>query len=421
MNNYPKVLVISNNSFSKTNSNGRTLGSLFQGWPKDKIAQFCISTDGPDYDICDNYFCASDRDVLKATIKFDEVKRNELLNVKDNSNALIIANRIKRTPIKSIFRHIMWSLGIWKGRSFYQWLNDFKPNIVLIQSGDTAFMHRIAVSVSKKYHAKLCFFNTEGIFFLKKNYLYPGFCDNIFFPLYKKIYDKEYRDAMKLASYAVYLNDMLLADNSKVFSVPSCVIYNSSNLSFQPKNMDKTKLKFSYLGNFGFNRSAALADIADILQSIDKSYVLDVYGRASDEVKTQLNSVKGINYCGFTDYEGVKNVMENSDILFHAESQELEYEEGLRYGFSTKIADSLSSGRCFILYASHHLACSIYLKNNDVAWFPETKSELRNAILEILNDQDVRELKIKKSLEIAKKNHSSYVNSQRFQNILKDL
>ena len=55
MKEYPRLLVLSNNSFSKSNSNGRTLGSLLQGWPKDKIAQFCISTDGPDFEVCDNY------------------------------------------------------------------------------------------------------------------------------------------------------------------------------------------------------------------------------------------------------------------------------------------------------------------------------------------------------------------------------
>ena len=64
MNNNPRVLVISNNGFSKTNSNGRTLGSLFQGCPKDKLAQFYISVDNLDYSVCENYFNFTDKEAL---------------------------------------------------------------------------------------------------------------------------------------------------------------------------------------------------------------------------------------------------------------------------------------------------------------------------------------------------------------------
>ncbi|MEG2402761.1 MAG: hypothetical protein RSB34_07500, partial [Muribaculaceae bacterium] len=63
---YPRTLVISNNSFSLTNSNGRTLGNFFIGWPKESLAQFCISSDGPNYDICNNYYCITDKEALKA-------------------------------------------------------------------------------------------------------------------------------------------------------------------------------------------------------------------------------------------------------------------------------------------------------------------------------------------------------------------
>lgn len=72
---YPKVLVVSNNSFSESSSNGRTLGNLFIGWPKEKVAQFCISTTEPDYNICDNYFVLTDSCMLDAFKKFRKGRR----------------------------------------------------------------------------------------------------------------------------------------------------------------------------------------------------------------------------------------------------------------------------------------------------------------------------------------------------------
>ena len=56
----PKVLVIENECVSKSTNNGRTLGNLLKGWPKDMIAQFCISMVDPDYDVCDNFYYVSD-------------------------------------------------------------------------------------------------------------------------------------------------------------------------------------------------------------------------------------------------------------------------------------------------------------------------------------------------------------------------
>lgn len=74
MNNNPRVLVISNNGFSKTKSNGRTLGSLFQGWPKEILAQFYISSDNLDFGVCNNYFNFTDKEALLS-----------LLNIRKNS------------------------------------------------------------------------------------------------------------------------------------------------------------------------------------------------------------------------------------------------------------------------------------------------------------------------------------------------
>ena len=62
----PKVLVISNECFSKTSSNGRTLGNFFSGWSKDKLAQFYISSGTPDFNYCTNYFRVTDGQALSA-------------------------------------------------------------------------------------------------------------------------------------------------------------------------------------------------------------------------------------------------------------------------------------------------------------------------------------------------------------------
>ena len=61
-----KVLVISNECFSKVTSNGRTLGNFFIGWDKSCLAQFYIQNSEPDFDYCENFFRVTDRQALSA-------------------------------------------------------------------------------------------------------------------------------------------------------------------------------------------------------------------------------------------------------------------------------------------------------------------------------------------------------------------
>ena len=66
MKDYPKVLVVSNNAFSKTGSNGRTLGNLFTNWDSGKIAQFYIYNEEPLHCKCENYYRITDKNMIKS-------------------------------------------------------------------------------------------------------------------------------------------------------------------------------------------------------------------------------------------------------------------------------------------------------------------------------------------------------------------
>lgn len=417
---YPKVLVISNNSFSLSNSNGRTLGLLFKGWPKEKLAQFCITTDGPDWDICDNYFCASDRQVMKRTLSLRGVKRDDLKEYQTYTR-VPKTKRIKRTPIKSLVRHYMWRLGIWRRGDFNDWVATFSPEIVIIQSGDTAFTHDLARGIATQYQAKLVFFNTEGVYFLKGNYLYKGFCDRIFFPLYRHIYQSSYRRAMQCASYAFYLNDIIKQDNDSVFDVPGKVIYNTSSLSPMPFVFNQEAPIISYFGNFGFDRSKALIEFAQVLSEINKCFKLQVYGPASSEDAALFSSCDAIEYKGFISYEKVIDVIKQSDLLVHVESNNPSYLEILRYGFSTKIADCLSSGKPFILFASEEIACARYIMENECAWFANTKGGLKKTLIELLSNEKKRKEISENAQKVATANHSLTTNSLTFQRFLRVL
>lgn len=65
---YPRILIVSNNCLSKSDSNGRTLGNFVSAWPKENVAQFCIHDRDKDWDVCSNYYVISDAQAVKAFV-----------------------------------------------------------------------------------------------------------------------------------------------------------------------------------------------------------------------------------------------------------------------------------------------------------------------------------------------------------------
>ena len=413
----PRVLVVSNNSFSLTNSNGRTLSNLFVGWPKDKLAQFCISTTEPNYEVCDNYYLLTDKSILNAFKRFDKGERCEVdANLGTAGNTVVVGKKIVKTPWMILARHIMWSANRWNSKQFKEWVQAFNPEIVVVMNSDATFILDIAIHISKEKDIPLVMFNTEGFYFLKRMYSRrSGWCNEIALKLYQCIYRRHFRKMMKKVVLSVHLNSMLEEDYRRKFGGNHQVLYTGSGLRFDSSNLHTDTPTFTYFGNFGFDRPSALIEIAEVLQSINQNYKLDIYGRIpSPEIKAKFDACTGIIYKGLVDYDEVIKVMYGSTILFHAETQTPMFEDALRYGFSTKIADSISSGHPFLMYSSPNIAGAKYIIETGAGWHAKDRNELREKILSILEDESQRETILENARKVARDNHMAKKNAETF-------
>lgn len=418
---YPRVIVIANNSFSNTDSNGRTLGNLFVGWPKDKLAQFCISTDGPNFELCDNYYCITDKEALNAFLHFRKAQ-GKRLESSEEKTVTGSKGEGKKTLLMMMARNLIWGANRWKSKAFKKWVADFNPEIILLLFGESAFMLNIGTSISKELNVPLVMFNTEGYYFFKSNYCRTKTkWDWLLFPIFQGLYRKQVRKTMARVEYSMYLNQLLQADYDKEFGGPSTVLYTSSALENEDHQFNSEHPVFSYIGNLTFDRPKALMEVADVLQSINPLYKLDLYGKPLDKIiEDELINHPGISYKGFVKYDEVQKVIRNSDVLFHAESQDRRWEESLRYGFSTKIADSVSSGTCFVLYASAQIACSQYIKETGAGWFADNIVDLKKSLEEILFNEGKRQEVLNRAKLVARENHSLSNNSKKFREIIID-
>lgn len=414
-----KVLVISNNCFSQSNSNGRTLGNLFNGWPKDDLAQFCISSRDPNWTLCDNYYRLEDRDVLKSFIKLRKAVGKKL-DYQEYIDAESKETHFgKKTLGKVLLRELIWQNKRWKSNSLIHWLDQFNPDIVLLQFGDSMFMLDIAYTISKERNIPLVVFNTEGYYFFSRNWHYNTIWDNWLFKFFHRIYRKKVENLMSITKYCIYINEKLKEDYDRVFNCNSSVIYCSSTIPKSDVPLFVGSIpRISYLGNLGLDRDSALIEVGQVLNEINPSYKIDIYGKTDECMRNRFTHALGVDYKGLISYHEVEQVIKNSDILFHIETEKGYIDRQLQYAFTTKIADSLSSGRCFIVYAPRELACYKYIQKLECGWIASNKDELKKVIMMVLSDDMARQKVIKNALTVAEKNHNSNTNAMKFKEIL---
>lgn len=417
INKIPKILIVENECLSYSTSNGRTLANLFVGWPKDNLAQFCIKMNDPNFEICNNYYCVTDHDALEAFIwrKKIDGKQYVVNNCMSKSK-----KSIAKTPCSMVLRNLIWNTNAWRQRTFYNWIDSFHPDMILLMNGDSYFMHKIVLDLAKKYQLPLVIFNCEAYYFFDNNINDKGFMPNFFQKIYITNYRKFFENAISYADYSIYLNDVLEKDYTEVFHKQATTIYTSSELSFEPKFEISNKPIFSYLGSFFFDRYQSLIEIAQTLQEINPEYHLDVYGNICgfDDAKKAFEKSSAINYCGVVRYEDVVKIIRKSDIIFHAESFDDKTMYAIHYGFSTKIADSVSSGTNFLAYAPENVAFMQYLLSNNCAWCVTRKEELLSTLQCLLVDKDKRRRILINAKHVSDENHRAEKNSRRLKEIL---
>jgi len=418
----PRVLVISNECFSKNSSNGRTLGNFFIGWPKDKLAQFYL-TGTPDFDYCSRFFQVSDRHALNAILRKGSIGGEKTVGMtlqEQSVSAQSIGKRQKRDAMTMLGRNAIWKTGAWCRSGYWNWVEKYQPEIILLQAGDCAFMYDIAVETAKRENAKLIIYNSEGYYYKKFDYFRGTGLSHLMYPVFRKQLCKSLDKAYAIANCVIYICDELKQAYAKDFSSRAETVFTGSDVQYEEKIVRNEVFTTVYCGNLGLKRYESLIDIAEELQKIDGSLFVDVYGKANKEVEAALRNCKGIRYHGLVPYEEVKRMLRDSDLLLYVESFDEFYQEDIKFGFSTKIADCLASGNCFLLYSPEHFACHQYLKNNQAAFTASNRHELAEVLNQLVHVPEERTKYREKALELAERNHRTATNNEKFQKILRE-
>lgn len=412
---YPRVLIVSNDCLSLSSSNGRTLRNFLVGWPKEKLAQFYLQPGTPDPAVCANGCRVSDGQALRAFLGRGGAETGGGGAAETGGPS----GGVRRNALTMLVRELVWNSRRWMTADVHRWVEDFRPEVILLQAGDCGFMLRLAEDLSARFGAPLVIYNSEGYYFKDYDYFRAKGPAHWCYPVFSGYLRRCYRRTLPRAAGSIYNCAPLEQAYDRAFGLPSGTIYTATQVSPRETEPENPVFRTAYLGNLGVGRHEGLIQIAQALHEISPELYLDVYGAIpTDEVRQALSACPGIRYRGIVPYDQVLRVMEECDLLVHTESFDDFYREDSRFAFSTKLADSLASGVCFLLYAPEDMACARYLKENEAAWVVSERAELRETLRLLVERPEERARYLKAAAALVERNHSAEKNAARFQELL---
>jgi hypothetical protein len=411
VNAYPKVLVFSNEPFSKESSNGRTLGNLFLHYPKDHLAQL-YTRDMP-LDLIDcSYFFLSDKMVMNHLLRFKKPGEVRSFGCPATSQGNSAPARVQKNPKTALLRNALWQSGAYRSKALYSWLDSFNPDIVLLQAGDAAFMFHLARKFAKREQAKLVIYNSEDYYFKSWNYLLDSSGHKALYPHLHRQFRKAVKKAIDASSLCVYLTEGLKAKYDAEFPKEnSKAIYTST--SWKPQEYQPVSKRFNvlYFGNFGGSRSSSLLQIAQALHDTGLPYSFALYGPESSDPDFQ--KLKVSPFCVYhpsISYEDLLPLVKESDVIVHAASFDEFNAKDRQEEFSSKIADCLASGRPFLAYGPSTSFFIRYLKDKNCAFVAESFTELQLLLNKLMADPQYRSIHLAEAKAVVSMNHEEVQN-----------
>ncbi len=422
----PKILVISHNCFSESTANGRTLSSFFRQWENSRVAQIFVNQEEPNSSVCNSFFRITDKDILSSLFTFKKAG-SDLGNFdfidkslfKNKGKTFVSKLKIIQRKFPSllyIFRDILWSTGKWRNEKVYDWIDDFQPDLILLHPGDYSFLYKLTRVILNRKKIPLIIYNSEDYYLKDKRSFSP------IFHLQRFFYKNEVKKTFNLSELVIYSNDLLKCNFNRIFNIRSTVILTSSDLTPNKVLNANKNLRFVYAGNLGHERWRSLVEIGKIIKSINNRLCIDVYSSNLPwEAEGEFCAKNGINYKGFVSYDKVSEVINNSDVVIHAEGFSNFCKWDIRHGFSTKIADLLSSGKCFLMYGPEEIACVDYLIKNKAAWVATSSNELETVLERICNSVNERERYLEDAKRLIENRHDKDKNCKFFKELMIDV
>lgn len=414
---YPKILVVSNNSFSTTQNNGKTLFSFFENYPKANVSQLYFYDNYPDVGSVRNYYRITDKNIIKNYLKIESTcggiisPQQQITNDGKRNKFSIVKPSLYKNDFFRILREKIWDTNIWKTEELDNWIDEIKPDIIFFCAGDFGAAYDIVEYVQTRYSSKLLVYITD-------DYVLPRTKENLFQKLRRNMILDKMNKAINRSLKLFTISEEMSQQYEILFNKESEVMLNTvESLKEEIPRHKNDTIKLVYAGGFHFKRYLVLNEIAKSIQkynSENKSAFLEIYSNESPDQKMLklLNIDSASQFMGSLDSLELKKVLNKCDIPVHVESFDEKMIECTRLSISTKIPEYLSLGKPILAVGPQKISSIKYLNNS--AFCINDLRDINEKLSMFLDNRNLQKDLSLKASELFEKKHSKKINSKKF-------
>lgn len=370
-----RLLVLSNNSASLSESNGRIHSYYVQEYINSGSLHNFYVRGNPDIDNV-NYLTISNKKALLSKLSFGLIKPTLVVpSNSDNSGSPSKASPKSKYPIFHLLRSFAFFRNIGINKLLSKYIKDNNIDEIMLWGTNIPFLYRYSYLLCKINNIKLSIFTGEDYPLKDYNYLNKGKF-SLLFKCFQHSLRKEAYKAYKYSSMNIYATEDLkeLYESKMGISGGVVKMFMSNVKPINKPRPDKIR-RILYGGNLYISRAKSLCDVAEYILKYPEVYI-DVYGEASNDVLDLFGKYSNIHYKGQVPYNELLHQIENADMLLHVEGFDPYYVKDCRYAFSTKISDYIQFGIPFFVYGPIGISGVKYCYNRDSNMVAVNKEEL---------------------------------------------
>jgi hypothetical protein len=312
-------------------------------------------------------------------------------------------------PFFRVCRDLLWLIAGFKTKKLLEFLDEYNPQIVFLQSTNSLYSFSIAKWICLTRGIPLVMQTTD-------DYVTSKFTIDPFFWIQHYLLNNVYQWAVDYASCVIAIGDKMAAEYKLRFGGNYHVAMNTSDpLGLPEYKSGCGKINFLFAGNLGLNRWKLLSTIAESLEQLhnEEGLISELSIYSLDEPKKKI--LKKLNRSSYSRFKGAINntqlntIKSKMDILVHVEAFDKKNKHITRLSISTKIPEYLASGRCIFAVGPKDVASIQYLDDHDlgVTVTSENINVIKIALKNIIMNEQKRIYYSNKGIEVANRRHNA--------------
>lgn len=365
----PRILILCTQPYHPM-CQSRSLDSYFHSFPRDQLCQVFSDARTPIKGLCASLYQITDYQLLCRWKKrnttvgriyyYDDLPK-ESINEKRHLDK---AKKWKGDGLYRFVRKLLWKKRFWNTQEFQKWIcNVAKPDAIFLCFSPDFFFFEICEEIRKITKAKLLLSITDDLVFNRHFSLSP------FYWLYRQAYERKAKQTIKQSDACFFVSNKIKKFYEANLGSKGYVQYIATNLPKPGEIKSPSNIRVArYLGMIESGRYESLCEVAEAFKLAGMDTVLEVYTPSYVEVvnKTRPDNLilkKPISY------EKTLEAMRESDLLVMVEGMRKKDQKTVAYSLSTKVADSLGSGKLVLAYGGENTGLLSFVKEKNACLY----------------------------------------------------